>query len=415
MPNRNSHAHRKIAIACSFLAALTYLSAFTCRYSPRFSWSDVEPTRPPAEKPTRDSSPIKFLTSRLNFWGLYDTIDYGDLKCFNPSMISLPSSYNASKANLLSVTRDPVGSELRNGTKVSLRTVRAALLDIDLPNPGSLKRTGPRNYPRTKPRSITKLEGLVTSEKDSIPECSMYRADYHNILGPEDGRVFWSALGEPLMIYNSPSPINSKLCRILYIVDLRVIYPHLEHILLAANHSAPIRLTESVPLLIRGQEGLQKNWAPFTNAHGDIFIHYDIYPQAIYRLNVLDSLGKLPTFASAASDLVTLDPVVVRPKGLENCVTRILHDINSDFLHQSSPFIEVVRCTHADINSGACDPSDPSNRLYMGVFHVQHKYIRPTYYEPRIVTLNSTWPYNYVSVSKPLVYGTPPVLTFAPC
>jgi hypothetical protein len=406
--------HRKIAIACSFLAALSYLSAFTCGYSPRFSWSD-KPTRPPVEIPTRASSPIKLLTSRLNFWGLFDTIDYGGLKCFNPSMISLPSSHNASKANLLAVTRDLVRWEWRNGTKVSPRIVRAALLDIDIPKPGSLKRTGPRDYPRTKPRSIVALDRLVHSEKDSIPECSMYREDYHNILGPEDGRVFWSSLGEPLMIYNSPSPVNSKLCRVLYLVDLRVIYPYLETLLLAANHSAPIRLTESVPLLIPGQEGLQKNWAPFTNAQGDIFIHYDIYPQAIYKLNVLDSPGKLPTSASAASDLVTLDPVVVHPKGLENCVTRVLHDIDSAFLHQSSPFIEVVRCTHAEIRSDACDPSDPSNRVYMGVFHVQHKYIRPTYYEARVVTLNSTWPYNYVSVSKPLVYGTCASLPFAFC
>jgi hypothetical protein len=28
------------------------------------------------------------------------------------------------------------------------------------------------------------------------------------------------------------------------------------------------------------------------------------------------------------------------------------------------------------------------------------------FYEPRIVTLNASAPYNYISVSKPLVYGT---------
>jgi hypothetical protein len=370
-----------------------------------FQFHRISTPQPIIRNITTSVAPVKFLASRLNFWGLFDTIEYGDLQCFNPSILSLPSPGNGTRVNLLVVAREPVKSELREGTEVSLRVIRAGLLDIEGPESGTIPRTPPRHFPRKELHSQMQLDHLVYSEKNSIPECSMYLVDYHNVQGPEDGRLFWSSIGEPLMIYNSPSPINSDLCRILYLIDLRVVYPVLGEILSAANELAPIRFTESVPLLFPGQEGIHKNWAPFTDATGDIFIHVSLHPQTIYKLNISHPPHNFPTFSSPAADLVTLEPVSLQNAEEENCVTRALKDIGDSKIHQSSSFIEVIRCTSADVRSRSCDPHDPKNRLYIGVFHLVDKSNWPPYYEARVVTLNSSWPFNYVSISKPLIYS----------
>jgi hypothetical protein len=70
-------------------------------------------------------------------------------------------------------------------------------------------------------------------------------------------------------------------------------------------------------------------------------------------------------------------------------------------IHQSTPFLELVLCNFEETTSGKCDPKDPRNRLYVGLIHLRHPY---RHYERRIVTFNSTYPWNYVSVSKPLLY-----------
>lgn len=94
----------------------------------------------------------------------------------------------------------------------------------------------------------------------------------------------------------------------------------------------------------------------------------------------------------------------------ENCLTLVANDpfnINARF-HQSTPFLEAVLCTWEDAVSGACDANDTNNRIYMSLIHVRHPFNR--YYERRVVTLNSTSPWNYVSVSKPISYCMVPIV-----
>jgi hypothetical protein len=78
-------------------------------------------------------------------------------------------------------------------------------------------------------------------------------------------------------------------------------------------------------------------------------------------------------------------------------------------IHQATPFLEVVLCSSTDVRSGACNEDDPINRLYLGIFHVLHSPDqRPRYYERRVVTLRPTPPFQYYSVSKPLIYRMVP-------
>jgi hypothetical protein len=189
----------------------------------------------------------------------------------------------------------------------------------------------------------------------------------------------------------------------MYIVDLRSVYPILRDSL--SDIDAPTRFRESVPLIYANQTRLQKNWSPFTNAAGEVFLHTDLIPQTIYKLSTGDAA---PTFSSSAADLARLE-LVVKSTVDRNCITMAVNpDDNPDTnveIHQSTPFLEVVLCTSDAVRSGACDPKKPENRLYMSLFHVLHNQSR-RFYEPRIVTLSSTEPFEYVSVSKPLMYST---------
>jgi hypothetical protein len=131
-----------------------------------------------------------------------------------------------------------------------------------------------------------------------------------------------------------------------------------------------------------------------------VFIHADLFPQSVYKLNV----GHTPTFSSPASELsLALEPVATYIPEDQNCISTVLE--NGPF-HQSSPFLEVILCTSAQVSAGSCDPNDHNNRIYIGVIHRVHGIGHRPYYEPRIISLNSSAPFNYVSVSKPLIYST---------
>ena len=71
--------------------------------------------------------------------------------------------------------------------------------------------------------------------------------------------------------------------------------------------------------------------------------------------------------------------------------------------------MEFVLCTSAQIQADLCDPLDPRNQIFIMIVHVVHRGFehRDLAYEPRLITLNSTAPYNYINVSKPLQYCIP--------
>jgi hypothetical protein len=213
---------------------------------------------------------------------------------------------------------------------------------------------------------------------------------------------------EPRQIRSPPIRVIpqflSELCRHFYIVDLRAIYPAVADIIGASINPPPIRFSQSVPITYAGQSGFHKNWAPFTAANGDVYIQTHIVPQTIFKVKTDDS-HTLPNFDSQAHELINLEPVLRHPLDDENCLTIAFRGFRRKRLHQSTPFLDVVLCRSEDVRSGACDPDDPNNRVYMGLIHAQyHENPLPTLYEPRIVTMNSTYPFNFLSVSKPLVF-----------
>jgi hypothetical protein len=345
--------------------------------------------------------PVTVLSSRLNFWGLYSTIEFPNAIGFNPSMLSLP--WRGDSPNFIVVAREEDKMVKVYGRDVRPRSILATIIHVPEFHPATQDRTPPRELSVLKAPWVTRLGRVVRSDNIHFPKCDPMNEWLHGLQGPEDARIFWSSLGEPLLIYNSISPKNSDLCRVMYLSDLRTAFPNVRHILGDTPHPAPIRFNESVPLILPHQEGTQKNWVPFTDANGDIFFHITLIPQLIYKLALTKTI---PTFSSSRSDLHRfLEPVVVEPREEKNCLQRALA---GQKVHQSSPFLDVVLCTSADVRSGLCDPNDPRSHIYMGVINVVHNHLDPYFYEGRILTLNYLSPFNYVSLSKPLGYSTNP-------
>lgn len=400
---------RLYSILIAVILLLTWLgSRQPFRSSSRSSSLSVRRNLPMMEhlpKTPESTSHVLLLSSRLHFWGIYDTIEFPEYAGFNPSVLALPSHTASEHANLVVIAREQFRRETINGNEVQPRAIVGGILRVEEKGSAMRGRWDPRNYPRTRSEwKVERLNRLIRSDDVRFPKCEPDPDDWFwNNQGPEDGRVFWSHLGEPLVIYHSISPTNSDLCRLMYLVDLRSVYTLFSEIVLRTVDPPPIRFTESVPLLIAGQNGMHKNWAPFTDSSGDVLIHVYLVPQTIYKLksNSGTPSGSLPTFSSPASELAILEPFVMQEPDEWNCITAAL---NGSDVHQSSPFLELILCTFADAHSGACNPNDPKNRMYIGIFHVMHPEDR-SFYEPRLLTFESSYPYRYISLSKPLVYG----------
>lgn len=349
--------------------------------------------------------PVMMLSSRLDFWGFHSTIEFPDAIGFNPSMLSLPwRGEDNLHPNFIVVAREE--DQLINvyGRDVRPRSILASLLHVPEFHPSTQDRTPPRTPAVLKAPWVTRLSKVVRSDDIHYPKCDPLNEWLHGLQGPEDARIFWSSLGEPLLIYNSISPDNSDLCRVMYLSDLRTAFPNVRNILSETTDPARIRFKEPVPLILPDQEGTQKNWAPFTAPNGDVFFHITLIPQHIYKLALTNPI---PTVSSPGSDLRHfLEPVVTHARGKSNCLSVALP---RQKVHQTSPFLDVILCTSTDVRSGSCNPDDPRNHLYMGIINVVHNHLDPYFYEGRILTLNYLSPFNYVSLSKPIGYSTHPL------
>jgi len=359
-------------------------------------------SKPHVPRIARTPPTIKLLASRLDFWGFASTIDFPDAVGFNPSMLCLPwRGDDGFSPNFVVVAREEDLLIQVYDRDVRPRAILGSLLHVPEFRPGTQDRAPPRQHPVLEAPWVTRLWRVVWTDEIHFPKCDPWPEWFHGVQGPEDARVFWSSLGEPLLIYNSLAPEHSDLCRVMYMSDLRVSFPNVGRILSDTPNPALIRFGEPVPLLLPGQEGIQKNWSPFTDANGDIFFHITLIPQHIYKLR-LDN--PIPTYSSPASDLQHfLEPIVTEPREKANCLSVALA---GQKVHQSSPFLDVILCTSTDVHSGSCNPKDPSNHRYMGIINVVRNHLDPYFYEGRILTLNYLPPFNYISLSKPLGYST---------
>lgn len=396
---------RFLAVALLLIALSIYFYSSPFNY---FPLSRHPPLTPSIAFLTSARTPMSWtvtpLVSKRNFWGIPENLEFPNMQVFNPSFISLPTIGNSNES-LVVVARE-YGHRTAD---LQPEWVTAALLHLSESEDvvHTRIRWDLNGDTSNQGHSLQRLDGLIHSNDTYFPKCDNGNGFdwwFRDMQGPEDPRLFWTHIGEPLIVYNSISAANSDICRHMYLVDLRSVYSVVKEKLSSVSDSCPIRFPESVPLLYANPATIEKNWSPFSNSAGDIFLQTHAIPQRIYKLKISPSL---PNFNSALTDLSILE-LVAEDTSDKNCIALAAnHPQHDDFkVHNSTPFIEVVLCTFMDVILGVCDASDPANRLYIGLIHIKHPERR---YERRIVTLNSTIPWNYVSISKPLMFCTSPL------
>ena len=203
--------------------------------------------------------------------------------------------------------------------------------------------------------------------------------------GPRDARLFYSSLGAPMMLYNSPGTKESGLCRHEYLIDLRDTYDALNKEIglqfLGPKHSSA---SGSIGLVGDKKTLLEYNWEPFVIANDpNIYFVTSLSP---LRVGTFD-FGKF-----------SFEMIVSQTE--ESCLSKLLNgtlygaDVRTEL---ASPLIEVFLGNRETRGKGL-------SSVLVGLVKTMHKSwdTREMYWETRVVTMEAKRPFNFISISKPL-------------
>ena len=319
---------------------------------------------------SKEPERVIMLSSVSDEWGAFGTVDRIEgQKSYNPTILSLPR--NSRYPYLTIVRGDPLTSYFDKEGQVTVwkKEIYAMMSRIAHPDDA---RWNPRALRRLT-NEVNTLLPLSTSSNHTFPSCGTEAPGkfYLNVQGPEDPRVFWSALGEPLLLYNSHSErFQDRHCRVMHIVDLRSIYPLLEEILEdLQDRPPPIRFPNSLAIEEEDQYYIEKNWLMFSDMLDPqaIYFHRNLAPRHLSQWSY-QTHQLMPSIHESTEDLEA-----------NNCLHRLLplthqpKDIHVS-LHQTTPPVWVVLC-----NRGDCSPSI-HNTVIVTLGHWSHK-TEPRYYE----------------------------------
>jgi len=155
------------------------------------------------------------------------------------------------------------------------------------------------------------------------------------------------------------------------------------------HHNTPIRYSTSVALNCSGQKIVEKGWNYLKDMQtGQVYFHRNLVPQTISHFNT--------------TSLVLGPPSIGAETREDNCLVRVLDWTRPAYtkpfeLLQAGPAIKFTLC-----NRGECVP-DIHNTVYVSLVHRLFSG-GEKFYERRIVTMNTTAPFDYISVSKPIFF-----------
>ncbi|POY75273.1 hypothetical protein BMF94_1643 [Rhodotorula taiwanensis] len=324
----------------------------------------------PEDYPT-SANKAKMLESVSNPYGYMNLIDPYTGGAFNPSILVLPDQAGLGWRHVF-VSRGEEKYEVINGEDTRWEKLLGCFL---LP----MKRAHLELPYLARESELWTLD-LPAKRKVDYMRC--HNKDFDQFIGPEDPRLFFTDDGQPLLIYSQNGRIPN-VCRALYIIDARMVIPGLDQALQRAGWNAPIQFREQTDLIRENQFNIEKNWSPFLGENDDLFFHVSLVPQQIYKY--------VPNLT-----LRPLDPLAPA----HNCLTDLLGaDMNRVHVHHATPLLRATLCKR-----GECVP-DTSNTVMFGIIHVKYHPLPYLHYVRHIVTWNTTAPYEYLSVPKPLIYS----------
>lgn len=195
--------------------------------------------------------------------------------------------------------------------------------------------------------------------------------------GPHDARVLWGPKF-PYIVYGSNSQFN---CFGIWMQDFRLLTAWPE----APFPTEPFRfgtdLQRPPPI-----GSVEKNWFPFWDEEGDIYLHYDVAPQRVFaKLEQDGSVGPNLGDQSAATDT--------------QCIAKYWPKMDKDApesVHQGSNSLSITMCKRTDPD---CKRT-ADNTFIMHIFQHKKFYAYHSVYEPYVMLFRQNAPFDLYAISS---------------
>lgn len=193
--------------------------------------------------------------------------------------------------------------------------------------------------------------------------------------GPHDARVFFGPTA-PYAVYGSNS---AHTCFGQWLQDFRMLVDWDEQPG-DWGFRAPIDLQRPFPY-----QPIEKNWFPFWDNRGQIYIHHDIYPQRVFaKLNLDGSVGPDLAPLARVSDQL--------------CMARYMPKVEEMFesIHQATNSLLITLCKRID---SSCHPNI-ANTYVMAIFQHKTFYSYHSVYEPYLMLFSQQAPFEIRAISR---------------
>lgn len=292
--------------------------------------------------------------------GKYYPIDFGDYEAINPNMIPHPQFKD---------TWILVAQQQRSNIS---ETVWFAELTC--------------NAVFTSDRIVcTKSPLILPIAPTTGDKCVGELEHFQWSIGPHDARVSFDPLG-PYAIFGSQS---SNTCFGQWMQDLRTLvdWGRVDNPSETSPFWAPLDLQRPPPY-----SPVEKNWFPFWNLDGKMYLHYDISPARVF--------AELLPDGSVGPDLAA--PIQSTDSA---CLAKYLPSLppDNESIHQSTNSLSITLCNRSD---PTCTPNTENTFIMATVQHKRFYNLHSTY-EPYVLLFRQTKPFTLHAISeKPIwVHG----------
>ncbi|KAJ8101586.1 hypothetical protein POJ06DRAFT_99196 [Lipomyces tetrasporus] len=198
--------------------------------------------------------------------------------------------------------------------------------------------------------------------------------------GHMDPRIFFSPMGEPLMVVGMNGMTN---CLSQYVIDLRAVVPGLADKMNLDN--VPVRYANLTELPRDDKAEVEKNWFLLYDETNVEYVHHEFKPRSISRAdNGKNILGR-------------------QPHGPPQCMKSLLKDFSktkdaANVYHQATNSLRVTMCDYP------CEPSI-HNTVLVSLVHIKYKNIYELFYRRIAIVTNVTAPFDIIARTNNLMFA----------
>ncbi|KAK7432170.1 hypothetical protein QQZ08_001115 [Neonectria magnoliae] len=202
----------------------------------------------------------------------------------------------------------------------------------------------------------------------------------NQIAGPHDARVFFGPNG-PYIVFGSNSIFT---CYGQFIQDFRMLLEWGTEVAVPTDFRLGTELQRPLPWSI-----MEKNWFPFWDTAGQMYIHYDIAPKRVF--------SQISPYGSAGPDLASL-----AASSDDQCLSKYLPKLPLELesIHQATNSLQITMCRKED---ASCVPDETNTFIFTIVQHKTY-YNYHGVYEPYVVVFHQRAPFEIYAISQKPVW-----------